>query len=280
MNGLILAATLILLVLAGLAARRLRQWNRNLWSALENMRDEGRRRQAEALDRERDCWRSAARAITGGCRVRFHSQYGEDWLLMNLFEWRGSGCYVEIGAFDGVSLSNSVAFADIGWSGVLVEANPVMAEACARNRPESTTVHAAVGGLGGSDRIDFHRVVGGNTEVLSFTVASEEHLQRCEREGGRIETVSVPLKKIGTILAECALREPIDFMSIDIEGGEVAALEGMDWERYAPRAFVVENNDNRSRVRALLEPRGYALWRTTECNDIYVLGKLIASSAE
>ena len=48
----------------------------------------------------------------------------------------------------------------------------------------------------------------------------------------------------------------IDFMKIDVEGGELSVLEGGDWERYRPRLLIVEATAVNSREEnwALWEP--------------------------
>jgi len=56
--------------------------------------------------------------------VEFYSQNGEDFLLWSLFKGRKSGFYIDIGAFDGIHLSNSYYFEKNGWDGVCVEAHP------------------------------------------------------------------------------------------------------------------------------------------------------------
>jgi len=52
----------------------------------------------------------------------FYSQCGQDkWLIENLFAKKTDGVFVDIGAHDGVTLSNSFYLESLGWSGVAVE---------------------------------------------------------------------------------------------------------------------------------------------------------------
>jgi len=52
-----------------------------------------------------------------------YSQGGEEAIILEVF---GAfvGCFLDIGALDGVSLSNTRALSELGWSGLCVEANP------------------------------------------------------------------------------------------------------------------------------------------------------------
>jgi hypothetical protein len=54
----------------------------------------------------------------------FHSQFGEDQILARLFADTKVGTCVDVGAHDGIQLSNSYYFEQIGWHCVLVEPAP------------------------------------------------------------------------------------------------------------------------------------------------------------
>ena len=66
---------------------------------------------------------------------QFTAQDGEDVLLAELFGYKTDGFFIEIGAYDGLYLSNSYFFEQLGWRGLLVEPLPEKAAACRRNRP-------------------------------------------------------------------------------------------------------------------------------------------------
>lgn len=51
------------------------------------------------------------------------SQHGEQEHILKFFEGK-IGRFLDIGAFDGVTGSNTRALAELGWSGVCIEANP------------------------------------------------------------------------------------------------------------------------------------------------------------
>ena len=59
-------------------------------------------------------------------QVPWSSQFGEDaWLCEHLFHNKRGGFYLEMGAMDGVKLSNSRWFYQAaGWRGMLIEACP------------------------------------------------------------------------------------------------------------------------------------------------------------
>src|ERR1035438_3049537 len=63
-----------------------------------------------------------------------YSQSGEDVLLAKIFGGLKAGVCVEVGAHDGISLSNTFLFETRGWNCVLVEPNPLLCEAIRRSR--------------------------------------------------------------------------------------------------------------------------------------------------
>ena len=55
------------------------------------------------------------------------SQHGEELAVIDFFSWRTkrNGVYVEIGALDGYTYSNTVTLRTcLGWSGMLIEGSP------------------------------------------------------------------------------------------------------------------------------------------------------------
>ena len=52
-----------------------------------------------------------------------HSQYGEEKIILDYFK-DFQGRFLDVGAYDGKTFSNTYALAERGWEGVLVEASP------------------------------------------------------------------------------------------------------------------------------------------------------------
>lgn len=191
----------------------------------------------------------------------------EDVLLWALFEGKRSGVFVEAGAFDGRRHSVSHVFESAGWTGLLVEATPEHAESCRAYRTASVTRHAA---LVGDDRVRsvrFLRVAEDGEPSGSMSHVAEE--------GDLADAIDVPAMTLDTALR--GFEGPIDWVVLDIEGGEADALRGFDTDRWRPRVLVIEQlstsatDDRREReVVRLLDQRGYQLIRTIARNGWYV----------
>jgi FkbM family methyltransferase len=194
------------------------------------------------------------------------SQDGEDILLYNFFEHKRTGFYIDIGAYDGLTWSNTYFFEALGWNGILIEPDPDLYKACLRSRAHSKVTNMAVANKSGS--VQFTRTSGvGNW--LSFVGEDKKRTERIRSAGGAPERITVPCLTLNDILKDCM--ENIDFISIDVEGGELEVLSGFDIERFRPRVLVIEHhaNERDAAVKKMLAAHGYVDRYRVGCNTFY-----------
>lgn len=188
----------------------------------------------------------------------YHSQIGQDRLLDTVvFRGMEGGVVLDIGAHDGTTFSNSLAFErDRGWRAVCVEPNPAVFATLAATRPNATCLNVAVGDRVGT--LPFTQVAGA-PEMMSCLAdaATPAHRERIAaevaRHGGTVRTIEVPVTTLGALLAETGLSE-IHLLSIDTEGSEATILEEL--KRLDARVHVVDAECNGAgdlpRLRAAL----------------------------
>jgi FkbM family methyltransferase len=273
MTSLAIAAVALLAALMALAAAFLLR--SGLKSAHQRIHDLERakqdfERQFASLSRAA----SRAQAHSGGypreLEAVCHAQHGEEFFLWEIFGFKSSGTFVEIGAYDGVSLSNSLFFEQLGWRGLLVEAHPELAERCKTARPAATVVHAALGATDGG-AASFSMVRGEHgLDTLSFLGTNDQHRQRILSKKGVIEQVSVAIRSLRSLLAEADITS-VDWMSVDVEGGELDVLKGAGLDSIRPKVIVVEDNSRGHdyQVMRYLASFGYKRVQTVGCNDFY-----------
>lgn len=213
---------------------------------------------------------------TPSAPLEFRSEWGEDTLLYDLFRGQRAGAFVEVGALDGLKASVSSVFERLGWAGVLIEATPAQAAACARNRPGSITIHAALGPRGSSGTTAF--LVPRNPDHQPSAHRPHEgmgtaHLRALEKAGADLEPAEVPFMTMDDALARAGI-ERLDWAVIDVEGAELSVLRGFDLARFRPRVLVVEDNSlgRDGAVTELLDAAGYveAMWIGP--NRVYIAG--------
>lgn len=172
--------------------------------------------------------------------MEFTSHFGEDCWLWDLFRGQRQGFFIEVGAFDGHTFSVSYPFEAFGWKGLLIEPIPEQYEKARQRRPGSRVVHAALGPPGSPGTCTFQVVEGGaeKSGMLSHSVASEATSRDIREVQARTRSVTVPQTTLNGLLAEH--QGPIDFASIDVEGGEIDLLRGFDLAKFRPRVLIIE----------------------------------------
>lgn len=159
------------------------------------------------------------------------------------------GFFFEAGAFDGFRESNTYYLERIRrWRGILVEPVGGIYQSCLRLRPAAKVFRAA---LVGRDHPN-DTVVFNYQGLMNHALQVPQPDDRSEREGLRVEA---PARTISSILAESG--DPlVDFMSLELEGGEADALRGLDLTAHRPRAILIECRTARhlDAVASLLRP--------------------------
>jgi FkbM family methyltransferase len=263
----------LILALAGLAAAyvqsryhsRLRRRIKQVEQLATDVRDELRAVYAE---------RAETAAAKAGTPVRFPvsftSQFGEDMLIWDLFAGKTQGFFIEAGAFDGRTLAVTYALEAAGWSGLLVEAIPELAENCRRIRPGSRIVQAALSKRGSKGTVKFEQMVDPKRAPHSGMVEGNREYSGHYYKRHQTTTIEVPVMTMDQALEGHA--GPIDVVVLDVEGAEADVLDGFDLAKYRPRVLLIEDLSERKDpvVPGILEKAGYVRVGRLEVNDLYI----------
>lgn len=156
---------------------------------------------------------------------------------LSLFKVK-SNFFIEAGANDGISQSNTAMLEfHKGWSGILVEPNNINFEKAILNRPKSTVIRGALVASNYTEK----EVQGifSDQSVSRFnglcSGATEEHAKEFPEW-----LCKVPAIKLADILAKNLLSNQIGFLSLDVEGYELSALDGLNLDIWRPEVIVIE----------------------------------------
>ena len=134
----------------------------------------------------------------------------DEWVLDRI---GAAGIFVEVGAYDGITHSNTLLLEQEGWVGTLIEGHEPFSVECRKNRPFCAVHHALIGS-GGLELF----VVGGQWSGIY------DHMPEDFRAEHRLRGNQGYLKHSKT-LAEVIGTPAIDYLSVDTEGGELVILE-------------------------------------------------------
>ena len=193
-----------------------------------------------------------------------YSQNGEQKIILNYFKGQYKGSLLDIGANDGITLSNCRALIERGWNGVMIEPGPKSFKNLIRNNHgyPVLSVECAIGMETGEMELlesDSHLVKGNNNNLglLSTLIKSE-----VERWKGTQKFTPVKVKVFDwkTFIKQLSLEDvKFDFISIDAEGLDVEILKQIDLTDV--QMVCIEFNSNEERKREIIHYCGaYGLY--------------------
>ena len=210
-------------------------------------------------------WRSRLYERCGSARYSRTALYNLDRMLEPYLP--DGGVFVEAGANDGFRQSNTYYLERFrGWTGVLIEPVPALAATCAKNRPRSRVCQCAL--------------VGPDHPTADVVVTCADMFSEIVVEGGDrphtawgwddVYDVTVPARTLSEILGDAAV-DHVDFISLDVQGVEAAALAGLDLDRWTPATMLIEILDDKAQnaVEAVLGSRYERVARVTPHDVLY-----------
>ncbi|MEM1276120.1 MAG: FkbM family methyltransferase [Pseudomonadota bacterium] len=205
-----------------------------------------------------------------GLRDGYFSQSGQDaFLEENIFRGKRGGTFVEIGGYDGVVGSNCLFFEmRRGWQGVIVEPSPQFHADCAAAR-RAPCLQVAIGSAPGTAQFlevrEGLKQMGGLVETYDPDLRAQVEGDP-RHKGGIIDVEVIPLAE----LLDSHKLQSIDYLSLDVEGAEIAILSTFPFERFEISAMTVENGQGAEDVPQLLAEHGFRRIDALGVDDVYV----------
>lgn len=201
----------------------------------------------------------------------FYSQFKQDrFIYKNFFKHKKDGFFVEVGAHEGIYLSNTYFFEKkLKWKGICIEPNPKAFKKLKKNR-SCLCIEACI--TPKDQIVNFQRIEGA-LEMLSgiqdkYDEKHQELIQNiiplCR---DKTETISINGYNLTTLLLQHGIKH-VDYLSIDTEGGELDILKSIDFNQIAIDVISVENNYQKS-FDIFLNPLGYKKIAQLGVDEIY-----------
>jgi len=176
------------------------------------------------------------------------------------------GFYVELGANDGISQSNSLYFENKrNWRGVLIEPSPHNFLLCKELRGEKNHIfcNACVSFDYKEKYVDIkYANLMSISENLDLDLDDREsHIETGKQFLSNTEEVfsfGAVAATLNSLLKKSHAPREIDFLSLDVEGAELEVLKGINFDEFSFKYILIEVRDL-ERMTNFLGNKGYVL---------------------
>jgi FkbM family methyltransferase len=201
-------------------------------------------------------------------------QWNQEKIFDQLFYSTGNeehaGIFIEVGAWDGVEISNTYYLEKCrNWKGLLVEPITSKAEEAEHNR-WSPVWKGCVGWANGET--EFLHVIG-YSEMLSGINNSihSKHRERINKEVSdfhqKTEIIKIPCKTLNSLMADYNL-PIVDLLSLDVQTAELSVLKAYDPSRHPIKAILMDlNGINKEEISNWFTEHNYKLYWKAEHSD-------------
>lgn len=173
-------------------------------------------------------------------------------LLLQLPQSGAPGTFIEIGANDGVTGSNTLLLEScFGWRGLLIEAAPPTFARLKRSGRTTTMLHSATCAQRGS--VNFTTTDGfWSAFNMAVDQVDEQYLARWKKHADPRRAVAVPCAPLGELMDREQL-ERVNFLSLDTQGSEAHVLATVDPARFDIVLVELESNSGQRNIRGVRE---------------------------
>lgn len=194
--------------------------------------------------------------------MKYYSQIGQDkYFIEEIVKFKKNGRFLDIGANDGVTESNTYCLEkEYEWRGICIEANEDLAKICACNRPLSVVSCSVV--WSSETTLDFAQPKNNLLSRINNLTWNNEYFSEDFIDATIHKRTTTTIKNI---LGDS--KQKFDYFSLDIEGAELEALKGIDWNNTEFDFMTIEygnRNHYGNLIASFLNSVGYKIHRVNQ----------------
>ena len=195
--------------------------------------------------------------------MKSYSQINQEKFVIDYFNGKENGIFIELGGLDGVRHSNTFLLEfKYGWKGLIIEPSPSLYEELSINRKVYTENFLI--GKEDKDSVEFlyikdkSKCIGLQGVVQNY---NPKHVKRINRELGKdykYEIIKLKMTTLQNLCEKYGLLN-IDYLSLDVEGSELQVLQGIDFDKINIKLIGVEINykEDEEEIFHILEKNKY-----------------------
>lgn len=211
-----------------------------------------------------------------------YSQSTEQGVILSFFESIGimHGNFLDLGANDGITLSNTWALRQLGWGGIYVEPSVKAYQSLLQNNKNRDAndfrywcFNVAIADYEGQATFyeSGEHLGKGDTALLSTLNPAE--LKRWEGSNNSFKETKCHVWDFKMLQQQVTLTgrsNKYDFVSMDVEGLELIILPQMDFNELGTRMACIEfNGKDKEKYDAIMLPFGFRIIHQNAENLIY-----------
>lgn len=200
-----------------------------------------------------------------------------DLKLIEAIKPRRNGYFVELGANDGIRQSNTFKLQrHFGWSGLLIEPSPRRFLDCVENRAfgDRPEVRCAA-----CVPFDFNQrfIEIEDSDLMSVAkgllVSDQQAIQHADYGKRFLKNTDFRFsyganaRTLTSLLDEVNSPSSFELLSLDVEGNELAVLQGLNFNKYRPQWILVESRS--PEIEIYLTDSGYSKFTTLSDQGSY-----------
>lgn len=180
-----------------------------------------------------------------------YSQNDEESFIVDALKDIKNGRFLDIGAHDGITFSNTRKLFDMGWTGVYVEPAaeviPKLKENIGGTNSSCTVIEKAIGNANG--KLKFFSSNGDMVGTLS-----DKHRELWYNYVNYTET-EVDVITLETLRSQVG--SEFDFINLDVEGMNFDIFQQFDWTVWKPKCVCIEYEQSLDNITQTMIRHGY-----------------------
>lgn len=199
-------------------------------------------------------------------------------IYMDMFGYTGNGTFVDIGAFDCLQWSNTYPLAMAGWGGIFVEPQLDLVGKCEEMFGHRDDIHILNCAVSNRKGLSVLRLAGSLSTIDEETIDTYLGVDGFSfyfQDDPKYSIVTT--RTLDSILDNYDIKE-IKVLSIDVEGSELAVLEGFSIDKWTPPLVLIEAHEQHEGaglsakaipINDYMDKAGYEKIYSDAINNIY-----------
>ena len=162
-----------------------------------------------------------------------YSMLGEDKFIKNYFRNKSKGFYVDVGCYHPLDGNNTQLLYKKGWNGINLDINHYSIKLFNFLRKRDISIHSGISNKK-SKLIMYYRKEINMLNTLDKKIAKMQFRNGYKKKNIQVNTLNYHISKHSKKI------ETIDFINIDVEGGELNVLKSLNFKTFKPQLVCIE----------------------------------------